>query len=82
MRYKIIKQSPLDDRLFILEDKNGKQFNVDFYTGGEVEPPVGANETEDSWNSWLKSFEGKEIDIEEIIPFTYFTSGKVSVKEV
>lgn len=79
MRYKIIKQSPLDDRLFELEDLKGNRFNVDFYTGGEVEPPEGADKTPESWDIWLKSFVGKEIEIEKIVPFTYFTSGKVNL---
>ncbi len=69
-----------DERLFVLKDvKTGETYNVDFYSGGGIEHPVGADETKESWKEWLNTFVGKTIEIENITPYTYFTSGKVSL---
>jgi len=79
MRYKILKQSPIDERMFELESEEGERYLVDFYTGGEIIPPEGADSTIISWKEWLQSFVGKTIEIEKITPYTYFTYGRVKI---
>lgn len=79
MKYKVISQETYDERLFLLKDENGETFTVDFYTGGEIEHPEGVDETADSWRRWLGTFVGKTLDIEKIIPATYFTSEKINI---
>lgn len=75
MKYKVLKQKEYDERLFELQDENGYVFNVDFYTDGAFPPPVGVDETPEKWKEWLRSFVGKTLEIEKIIPYTYFSSG-------
>lgn len=79
MRYKIKKQKEWDERLFELEDENGETFTVDFYTAGYITHPQGADETPERWKEWLGTFVGKTIEIEKIVPWIYFASGKVGV---
>ena len=76
MKYKILKQSDFDERIFELQDEDGKTFNVDFYTDAAFEPPVGVDETAESWRKWLNGFVGKEIYIEKLVPYKYFSSGE------
>ena len=41
---------------------------VDFYTDANIDIPSHALETNESFGEWLKSFVGKEIEIERITP--------------
>jgi hypothetical protein len=79
MIYKVIKQSSIDDRVFTLQDVNGNSFDVDFYSGGGIDHPEGVEKTPESWSSWLKTFIGKELEIEKIVPYIYFSIGEVKV---
>lgn len=75
-RYLVIEQSPYNERLFKLKSlESGYVYDVDFYTNGEFEPPVGADATPESWKKWLGSFVGKVLELEYIIPSTYFAGG-------
>lgn len=77
MRYKVLKQKEYDNRLFELQEiETGIMYNVDFYTNGEFRPPKYADKTVESWDKWLKSFVGKTLELEYIVPFTYFSGGK------
>jgi hypothetical protein len=75
MRYKVLAQSGIDERVFTLEDENGDKFQVDFYTDGAFTPPQGVDATEESWRAWLSTFVGKTLELERITPATYFSSG-------
>lgn len=79
-KYKVLKQKLYDERLFELQDiETGEKFNVDFYTNGEFTPPVGADETPEKWQAWLKTFEGKILELEYIQPHgSFFFSGGVN----
>ena len=79
MKYQVIRQSNLDERVFTLKDEEGNTFDVDFYSGGEINPPIGAGETAESRKEWLGTFVGKTLEIEKIIPYLHFTSGKVKI---
>ena len=79
MRYEVIKQSSIDERVFTLKDEGGNFFEVDIYTDGEIEHPFGADTTAESWREWLSMFVGKTLEIEKIRPYLYFTSGKISI---
>lgn len=79
MRYKVIRQNLIDERVFTLEDENGHTFEVDIYTDGEITPPDGADATAESFKEWLGTFVGKTLEIEKIRPFLYFSAGKVNI---
>lgn len=83
-RYLVIKQNHLNEREFEIQDiESGEKFYVDLYTNGNFEPPLGADETHESWVKWLKeTFDGKEIEIESIIPYGYFISGDAKLINV
>lgn len=81
MKYKVISQNEIDERLFILEDEHGKRFQVDIYTDGAFTPPIGVDVTADSWREWLYTFVGKTLEIERLVPYTYFTGGKQTIVE-
>ena len=77
--YLILQQSDFDERDFILQDiETGEKFQVDFYTDGKFESPVGVDETKESWKAWLKTFEGKIIKT-TIAPYRYFTQGETLI---
>lgn len=77
MKYKILSQSILDERVFKIQDEHGVILDVDLYTDGKFEPPIGADETKESWRNWLKeTFVGKEIYIERLFPWIYFSAGE------
>lgn len=81
-RYKILRQSPVDEREFKLIDlETDEQLNVDLYTNGNFSDfPQGADATSESWRAWLKDkFEGKEIEIERIEPYAYFIGGEAKI---
>lgn len=82
MKYKVISQNSIDERVFTLKDENGYTFNVDFYTGGEIDHPVGVDETAESWRKWLGTFVGKTLEIDKITPYLYFTNGKIKIINV
>ena len=76
-KYKVLRQTELDERLFDLKDlETGEIYKVDFYTNGEFIPPQGVDSTVESWRAWLKSFEGKILELEYISPHTYFSGGR------
>lgn len=82
MKYKILNQHFIDERLFEIRSlETGEQFTVDFYTDGQIDPPAGADETAKSWRAWLKSFEGKIIEIERLTPSSYFSAGETRIIE-
>lgn len=81
MKYKILKQKEYDERLFELQDENGDRFSVDIYTDGKFTHPVGVDLTNESWRQWLGTFVGKEIYIERISPYAYFSSGETYLIE-
>lgn len=80
-KYLVLEQKEYDERLFKIKDiKTGDTFNVDLYSNGNFEPEEGADETVEKWKNWLKKkFVGKEIEIEELAPNTYFISGKANL---
>lgn len=79
MKYKVLEQHPIDERLFKMEDENGDCFWIDWYTDGKVEPPKKVSGTAESWRAWLGSYVGKVMEIEKITPHTYFTSGDITI---
>ena len=79
MKYKIISQSSVEERDFTVKDEKGETFTLDFYTDGNIEIPPYALETGEAFGEWLKSFVGKEIEIERIIPYKYFSYGRVKL---
>lgn len=79
MKYIIKRQHPNDERMFTLEDNQRQTFFVDIYTDGGLEVPKEVLKTAESFNEWLKSLVGKEIEIEEITPMYYSTTGKVII---
>jgi len=81
MKYKVLSQSPQDERLFLLENEGGEKFHVDFYSGGAFEPPNGADSTDESWRAWLGTFVGKTLELEKITPYIYFSDGEQKVIE-
>ncbi len=81
MKYKIISHNKEEFgvRDFTLENENGEKFyNVDIYSDGKLNPPIGADETYESWRDWLDTFVGKIIEV-EIVPRAYFTSGEIKL---
>ena len=82
-KYIVLKQKYYDERLFEIRDlETKKEYTVDLYTNGNFIPPVGADETMEDWKKWLKeTFEGKIIEIENIVPYVYFLSGKANIIE-
>ena len=83
MKYKVKRQSPVDERIFTLEREDGDIFYVDIFTDGGLEPPNKYHNEEDTikaniiFEDWLKSFVGKTLEIEKIYPLIYSTSGKI-----
>lgn len=69
----------IEERDFLLKDENGETFTVDFYTDANIDIPSHALETNESFGEWLKSFVGKEIEIERITPYRYFSQGTVKL---
>lgn len=81
-RYKVLKQTEWDERLFEIENiKTKEKYKVDFYTNGEFTPPIGADESPETWRAWLKSFEGRVLELERITPYTFFAGGKNRIIE-
>ena len=81
-KYLILSQHPHEERDFVVQDiETGKEFTLDFYTGGEIEVPAGVDATEKTWRAWLNTFVGKTLEIEDISPYKYFTHGKINVIE-
>lgn len=75
-QYKVLKQKEYDERLFdLLDIETNEVFVVDFYTNGGFIAPVGSDETPKSWKEWLKSFEGKILELDYITPYAYFAGG-------
>ena len=79
MKYKILQQDDFDVRTFRLKNSKGECFWVDIFTDGKIEAPVGADETDESWKKWLGSFVGKDIFIERISPYRYFSGGETYI---
>ena len=86
MKYKVISQSPVDDRMFTLKREDGLTFYVDIFTDGGLEPPKryikekNGNKANKIFDDWLKSFVGKTLEIEKISPLYYTTIGKIKIK--
>lgn len=76
MKYKVIRQHPIEERQFTLEDEHGEWFEVDFYSGGAFDHPAGVDETAESWRAWLGTFVGKTLELEALVPCSYFSSGE------
>lgn len=79
MKYKVRKQCEYDERRFDLENIYGEVYSVDIYTDGELNPPQECLEDNEKFGAWLKSFIGKELEIEKITPYAYFTSGSIKI---
>lgn len=79
MKYKILKQTfkNYDERIFNLEDEKGEQFTVDIFTDGCLECPE--HETPKEFEDWLSNMVGKTLEIEEIRPWVYIASGKITI---
>jgi hypothetical protein len=81
MKYKIKSQCGSDDRTFLLEDTDGNNFYVDIYTDGGLNiPKYVSNGDGECFVRWLKSFVGKTVEIDRIVPLYYYTNGKIKVK--
>jgi len=79
MKYLIKSITVFDNTLFELVDKDGHTYKVDILVDGEVKIPKSALETDESFQSWKKSLVGKFIEIEGLVPYEYFTSGKIKI---
>lgn len=72
-----------DERLFDcfkLRSESGDTLRVDVLVGAEL---IVENEptTTAAWLEWAKNQIGKKIKIERIVPYEYFTVGKVVIME-
>lgn len=85
MKYKVLRQAFWNDRMFQLEREDGRIFYVDIFTNGGLQiPEEYLNEKDPDianliFTHWLKSFVGKVLEIEDIYPLYYSTTGKVSI---
>ena len=79
MKYKVLRQHPIDERQFTLEDESGEKFEVDFFTGGKFKYPEGVDTSAESWRAWLGTFVGKTLELERLIPYLYFSTGEQHV---
>ena len=81
MKYKVLSQNQLDERIFNLEDENGYTWSVDIFTDGQLPYLEKEEEYNDmgKFDKWLKSFVGKTLEIQEIRPLYYVTSGEISI---
>lgn len=88
-RYKIIKQALNDERTFTLEHiKTGERYEVDIFTDGKLIQPKEYEdlcqqdrheEAGEVFGNWLKSLVGKQIEIERISPYLYFSGGETRI---
>jgi len=86
MRYKVLKQCGYDDTRFDLEREDGRVFSVDIYTDGGLEMPESIKSDDvDKFNKnfskWLKSFIGKTIEVPNITPYAYYSTGNIQIIE-
>ena len=79
MKYLIKSIVTYDDTLYELVDEDGKTYKVDILVDAEVKIPKYAEKDDASWKKWKKSLVGKFIEIERLVPYEYFTGGKIKI---